>query len=142
MLVVIDTDILVSTAGHPDKRFALWEAVRAGRVTAVTCDVAITELEDVAARLIVRSAMPLLAENFPLFLAEYRLYARLIPPPRNQFVLHIDPKDSLFFNIAIETQAQILYAKLSVAVSCEPIFNSHWYSSCVARDRNASKKRS
>jgi hypothetical protein len=53
MLVVIHTDVLVSTAGHPDKRFALWEALPAGRIMAVNCDAAIAELEDVAARPIV-----------------------------------------------------------------------------------------
>ncbi len=87
MLVVIDTDILVSTAGHPEKRFALWEALRSGRATAVTSAAAIAELEDVAARPLVRSALPLLAGNLPSFLAEYRSLARLIRPPPERFIL-------------------------------------------------------
>jgi putative PIN family toxin of toxin-antitoxin system len=108
MLVVIDTDVLISTAGHPDKRFALWEALRAHRITTVTSEAAIAELEDVAARPIVQYALPLLEENFPSFLAEYRAFARLIPPPPERFVLQIDPKDSLLLNIAIEANAEIL----------------------------------
>jgi putative PIN family toxin of toxin-antitoxin system len=107
-LVVIDTDVLVSTAGHPDKRFAVWEAVRARRVTAISSDAAIAELESVAARSIVQSALPLLEKNLPSFLAEYRSLAQLIGPPPQRFILRIDPKDSLFFNIAIEAQADIL----------------------------------
>src|SRR6266508_554110 len=108
MLVVIDTDILISTAGHPDKRFAIWEALRAGRIIAATCEAAIAELELVAARPIVQSALPLLEKNFPSFLAEYRSLAQLIPPPPQRFILQIDPKDSLFFNIAIQAKAEIL----------------------------------
>lgn len=108
MLVVLDTNILVSTAGHPDKRFALWEALRAGRMSAVATEVAITELEQVAARPNVLSTLPLLKKNFPPFLAEYRSFVRLIPPPPERFVLRADPKDSLFFNIAIEAGAEIL----------------------------------
>jgi putative PIN family toxin of toxin-antitoxin system len=108
MLVVIDTDVLVSTAGHPDKRFAIWEALRAGLLSAVTSDAAIAELELVVARPKVRSTLPLLERSFPSFLAEYRSLARLIPPPPERFVLQIDPKDSLFFNVAIEAQAEIL----------------------------------
>jgi len=50
VLTVIDTDVLVSTAGHPDKRFAIWDALRAGLLTAVTSDAAIAELELVVAR--------------------------------------------------------------------------------------------
>ncbi len=71
MLVVIDTDILISTAGHPDKRFAIWEALRAGRIIAATCEAAIAELELVAARPIVRSALPMLEKNFPLYSARF-----------------------------------------------------------------------
>lgn len=108
MLVVIDTDILVSTAGHPDKRFALWEALRAGRMTAVTSVAAIAELEHVAARPKVLSTLPLLERNFSSFLAEYRSFARIIPQPPERFVLRVDPKDSLLFNIAIEARTEIL----------------------------------
>jgi putative PIN family toxin of toxin-antitoxin system len=108
MLVVIDTDILVSTAGHPDKRFAIWEALRAGRIIAVTCEAAIAELQLVVTRPNVQSALPLLEKNFPSFLAEYRSLAQLIAPPPERFILQIDPKDSLFFNIAIESRAAIL----------------------------------
>jgi predicted nucleic acid-binding protein len=66
------------------------------------------ELEDVAARPIVLSTLPLLASNLPSFVAEYRALARLIPPPPDRFILEVDPKDSLFFNIAIEAQAEVL----------------------------------
>src|SRR5262249_40218156 len=104
----IDTDVLVSTAGHPDKRFALWEAVRGGRVIAVTSDNAIAEFEAVAARPIVREALPLLEASLASFLKEYRSLARLIPEPPSRFVLEVDPKDSLFFNLAIESRADVL----------------------------------
>jgi predicted nucleic acid-binding protein len=90
MLVVIDTDVLVSTAGHPDKRFALWEALRVRRMKAVTSDAAIAEFEAVAARPIVRATLPLLETNLGPFLAEYRSLALLIPAPPSRFELEVD----------------------------------------------------
>jgi predicted nucleic acid-binding protein len=65
-------------------------------------------LELVIARPKIQSTLPLLERDFPTFLAEYRSLARLIPPPSERFALQIDPKDSLFINIAIEAQAEIL----------------------------------
>lgn len=73
-IVVIDTDVLVSTAAHPNKTFAVWEAVRSGRLIPIATESTLTELEMVAARPKVREALPLLAPTFPAYLAEYRRF--------------------------------------------------------------------
>jgi putative PIN family toxin of toxin-antitoxin system len=108
MRVVIDTDVLVSTAGHPDKRFALWEAVRAGRVLTVTSEAALAEFEAVAARPIVRAALPLLAANIAPFLDECRTLARSISVSHSHFILHADSNDSHLFDLAVESNADAL----------------------------------
>ena len=65
-LIVIDTDVLVSTAGHPEKKFAIWEAVRTGRLLPVTTESALHELQDVADRPKVQTTIPRLRANLPL----------------------------------------------------------------------------
>lgn len=107
-LIVIDTDVLVSTASHPEKTFAIWEAVRAGHLTPVTTESALLELLDVAGRPEVQAALPKLQANLPSFVAEYRQRARFIAEPPTLFTLQADPKDSFLFNIAIAAQAPLL----------------------------------
>jgi putative PIN family toxin of toxin-antitoxin system len=108
LIVVVDTDVLISTAAHPDKPFAIWSAIRTGDIIAVSTELAIAEFELVAVRPIVRAALPQLETNSSRFLAEYRRLARLLPAPLERFVLRADPKDSLFLNLAIEARAHVL----------------------------------
>lgn len=126
-LIVIDTDVLVSTAGHPDKTFAIWEAVRTGRVAPITTESALGELLDVAGRPKVQATIPKLQANLPLFIAEYRRYARVIPEPPPRFALQSDPRDSFLFDIAIASQAHAIvsFDSTHVLPLADPVHPQH-----------------
>lgn len=69
-LIVIDTDVLVSTAGHPDKTFATWEAHAPSR--ADHDRISIRGTAGCGRAFEGPSHHPQLQANIPLFLAEYR----------------------------------------------------------------------
>jgi putative PIN family toxin of toxin-antitoxin system len=124
-LIVIDTDVLVSTAGHPDKTIAIWEAVRTGRLVPVTTESALRELLEVTGRPKVQTAIPKLQANLPLFLAEYRRYTRVVAEPPPRFALQADPKDSFLFDIASQAQAIVSFDSTHVLPLADPAHPQH-----------------
>lgn len=128
-IVVIDTDVLVSTAAqHNLTRIPfLWACVRVGHVLAVTCQSALDELNDVASRPQVLASLPQLAARFPIFLREYLQFASVIQEPTERFILQSDPKDSKFFNLAIAAQAFAIvsFDKKHVLPMADPAHPQH-----------------
>ena len=107
---VLDTSLLVSLAGRPDRPFATRAAVDDGRLVAVACPATLEELRDVLSREGIRRAYaphldPPKDEEFARDLASRAI---LLPDPPGVFDLRSDPDDSVFFNLAIAAAAELL----------------------------------
>jgi putative PIN family toxin of toxin-antitoxin system len=100
-VVVFDTSVLFSYVFKPGRPYSVLEALRAGRLIAVTCGSMIAELREVSLRH-VQSA------QVDAFINEFLRLAKLFPDPPNHFVHQTDPKDSVFFDLAIEARADYL----------------------------------
>ncbi|MBC7785536.1 MAG: PIN domain-containing protein [Burkholderiales bacterium] len=101
--VVLDTSVLLSYLLNPGKAYAVREAIQppAGMLLAVTCESVIAELRDVGLRYAD-------VESVDAFLREYRIIAKCFPDPPSRFIHATDPKDSQFFDLAIEANAEAI----------------------------------
>lgn len=108
--VVFDTSVLVSFAGRPTSRFATWESLLSGEISAFTSELGIVELRDVLNRSELRKHYGAALDplNIERFISRFRSLAKVISEPPQHFILRTDPKDSLFVNLAIETRAGFL----------------------------------
>ena len=127
--VVYDTSLLVSLAGRPDRPFATREALNDGRLVAVVCPATLAELKDVLGREAVRTFYtPHLdlpeAEAFVRWLVGR---AVLADDPPAAFALRDDPKDSVFFDLAIANGCELLvsFDRRHVLAVAEPGHPQH-----------------
>ncbi len=100
-IVVLDTSVLFSYVHNPSRRYAVLDAVHDGDLTAVACSSTLAELRDVSLRFFE-------ADRLDSFLKHFLPAVTLVPEPQVRFNLYDDPKDSIFFNLAIETGASYL----------------------------------
>jgi len=125
--LVIDTNLLISTAAHPSRKFAIWDAVRRAEFVLVVSRAGLEEFVDVATRPLLHKSLPELASNSAKFLAEMTDLATLIPEPLQRFNLVSDPRDSHLFNLAIDAKADVLVSldKKHVLPVADPAHPQH-----------------
>jgi putative PIN family toxin of toxin-antitoxin system len=100
-LVVFDTSVLFSYVFKPGRPYFLLASLRSGRLIAVSCGSILSELRDVSLRHVQVAQL----EGFT---SEFLRLAEVLPDPAKHFVHQTDPKDSVFFDLAIETRADYL----------------------------------
>ncbi len=84
LVVVFDTSVLFSYVYKPSRPYSVLEALRAGRLAAVTCGSMIAELREISLRHVG-------AAQVDAFINEFQLLARFFPDPSTHFVHQTDP---------------------------------------------------
>ena len=110
--VVFDCMIFLPAAARPERVRPAWQAVHQGRLNLYISGEILAEIKDVLTRPKLRRRFPALApEAVARFIDDIVKHATLLADVPEAFLLHRDPDDSKYVNLAIAAEAKYLVTR-------------------------------